>query len=74
MYHIKTIWPPYFPFSLVTLAIFSLRNLDIEANELYNRAHRLYNAAFLLGVILSMLFDLILTLFIILGILLMFNL
>ena len=32
---------------LVTLSISSLRNLDIEANELYYRAHRLYDAALL---------------------------
>ena len=39
---------------LITLSISSLRNLDIEDNKLYDRAH------FLLGVILIMLFDLIL--------------
>ena len=32
---------------LVTLSISSLRNLDIEANKFYNRAHRLYDAAIL---------------------------
>ena len=32
---------------LVTLSISSLRNLDIEANELYDRAHQLYDAAIL---------------------------
>ena len=32
---------------LVTLSIFSLRNLDIEANKFYNRANRLYGAALL---------------------------
>ena len=32
---------------LVTLSISSLRNLDIEANEFYDRAHRLYDAAIL---------------------------
>ena len=32
---------------LVTLSISSLRNLDIEANKLYDRAHRLYDAAIL---------------------------
>ena len=31
----------------VTLSISSLRNLDIEANKLYDRAHRLYDAVFL---------------------------
>ena len=30
-----------------TLSIFSLRNLDIEANKFYNRAHRLYDATVL---------------------------
>ena len=30
--------------SLVTLAISSLCNLDIEANKFYDRAHRLYDA------------------------------
>ena len=30
---------------LVTLSISSLRNSDIEANKLYHRAHRLYDAA-----------------------------
>ena len=30
---------------LVTLSIFSLPNLDIEANKFYERAHRLYDAA-----------------------------
>ena len=29
---------------LVTLSISSLRNLDIEANKFYDRAHRLYDA------------------------------
>ena len=29
------------------LSISSLRNLDIEANKLYDRAHRLYDAAIL---------------------------
>ena len=33
---------------LVTLSISSLRNLDIEANKLYDRAHRLYDAALLI--------------------------
>ena len=32
---------------LVTLSISPLRNLDIEANKLYDRAHRLYDAALL---------------------------
>ena len=32
---------------LVTLSISSLRNLDIEANKFYDRAHRLYDAALL---------------------------
>ena len=32
---------------IVTLSISSLRNLDIEANKFYNRAHRLYDAAIL---------------------------
>ena len=32
---------------LVTLSISSLRNLDIEANKFYKRAHRLYDAAIL---------------------------
>ena len=32
---------------LETLSISSLRNLDIEANEFYDRAHRLYDAAIL---------------------------
>ena len=32
---------------LVTLSISSLRNLDIEANKFYDRAHRLYVAAIL---------------------------
>ena len=41
---------------LVTLSISSLHNLDIEANTFYDRAHRLYDAAFLLGVTLNMLF------------------
>ena len=40
---------------LVTLSISSLRNLDIEANEFYDRAHQLHDAA-LLGVTLNMLF------------------
>ena len=30
---------------LVALSISSLRNLDIEANKFYDRAHRLYDAA-----------------------------
>ena len=30
---------------LVTLSTSSLRNLDIEANKFYDRAHRLYDAA-----------------------------
>ena len=34
---------------LVTLSISSLRNLDIEANKYYDRAHRLYDAAILTG-------------------------
>ena len=33
---------------LVTLSISSLRNLDIEANKFYDRAHRLYDAATLI--------------------------
>ena len=33
---------------LVTLSISSLRNLDIEANKFYDRAHRLYDAKVLL--------------------------
>ena len=32
---------------LVTLSIYSLRNLDIGANKFYDRAHRLYDAAIL---------------------------
>ena len=32
---------------LVTLSISSLRNLDIEANKFYDRAHRLYDVALL---------------------------
>ena len=32
---------------LVTLLISSLRYLDIEANNFYDRAHRLYDAAIL---------------------------
>ena len=32
---------------LETLSISSLRNLNIEANEFYERAHRLYDAALL---------------------------
>ena len=32
---------------LVTHSISSLRNLDIEAYEFYDRAHRLYDAALL---------------------------
>ena len=32
---------------LVTLSISLLRNLDIEANKFYDRAHRLYDAALL---------------------------
>ena len=32
---------------LVTLSIFSLCNLDVEANKFYERAHRLYDAALL---------------------------
>ena len=32
---------------LVSLSISSLRNLDIEANKFYDRAHRLYEAAIL---------------------------
>ena len=32
---------------LVTLSISSLRNLDIEANKFYDRAHWLYDAAIL---------------------------
>ena len=32
---------------LETLSISSLRNLDIEANKFYDRAHRLYDAAIL---------------------------
>ena len=32
---------------LVTLSMSSLRNLDIEANKFYDRAHRLYDAALL---------------------------
>ena len=32
---------------LVTLSISSLRNLDIEANKFYDRAHRFYDAAIL---------------------------
>ena len=32
---------------LVTLSISSVRNLDIEANEFYEKAHRLYDAAIL---------------------------
>ena len=60
---------------LVTLSISSLRNLDIEANKFYDRAHRLYEQQFLLGAILNMLFDLILTWkLIISGILSKFNL
>ena len=32
---------------IITLSISSLHNLDIEANKLYDRAHRLYAAALL---------------------------
>ena len=32
---------------LVTLSISSLRNFDIEANKLYDSAHRRYDAALL---------------------------
>ena len=32
---------------LITLSISSLRNLDIEANKFYDRAHRLYDAELL---------------------------
>ena len=32
-------------FTLITLSISSLRNLDIEANKFYDRAQRLYDAA-----------------------------
>ena len=32
---------------LITLSISSLRNLDIEANKFYDRAHRLYDTALL---------------------------
>ena len=32
---------------LLTLSISSLRNLDIEANKFYERAHRLYDTAIL---------------------------
>ena len=32
---------------LVTLSISSLRNLDIEVNKFYDRAHRLYDAILL---------------------------
>ena len=32
---------------LVTLSVFSPRNLDIEANKFYDRTHRLYDAAIL---------------------------
>ena len=32
---------------LATLSISALRNLDIEANKFYDRAHRLYDAAIL---------------------------
>ena len=32
---------------LVTISISSIRNLDIEANNFYDRAHRLYDAAIL---------------------------
>ena len=32
---------------LVTLSTSSMRNLDIEANKFYDRAHRLYDAALL---------------------------
>ena len=32
---------------LVTLSISSLRNLDIEANKFYDRAHKLYDATLL---------------------------
>ena len=35
------------PSRLVTLSISSLRNLDIQANKFYDRAHRLYDAALL---------------------------
>ena len=41
---------------LVTLSISSPRNLDIEANKFYDRAHRLYDAAILTRVTLNMLF------------------
>ena len=32
---------------LVALSLFSLRNLDIEANKFYDRAHRFYDVALL---------------------------
>ena len=35
------------PLHLVTLSISSLRNLDIEVNKCYDRAHRLYDATLL---------------------------
>ena len=41
---------------LVTLSISSHRNLDIEANKFYDRAHRLYDAALLTRFTLNMLF------------------
>ena len=40
-------WLTYALSRLVTLSISSLRNLDIEANKFYDRAHRLYDAAIL---------------------------
>ena len=41
---------------LVTLSISSLRNLDIEANKFYDRAHQLYDAALLTRFTLNMFF------------------
>ena len=42
---------------LVTLSISSLCNLNIEANNFYDRDHRLYDAAILPGVTLNMPFS-----------------
>ena len=47
LYRLKTFRPTNGLSRLVTLSISSFRNLDIEANKLYDRAHRLYDAALL---------------------------
>ena len=48
-YHLKIFRPIYGPFrfSYSFYLFTSIRNLDIEANKLYDRAHRLYVAALL---------------------------